>query len=103
MPTPTCGARMGACEPPPNRRPGLLHTIRSAISHRPTNGPVLPRLLTRPDPMGAETQVGMAVGCHLLAQRKPGVQIPSPPPHPDDQRNRRSTGVDVSPSSLHSG
>src|SRR5215207_10120321 len=47
---------MGACEPPPNRRPGLLHTIRSAISHRPTNGPVLPRPLTRPDPMGAETE-----------------------------------------------
>jgi hypothetical protein len=26
-----------------------------------------------------------------LARRKPGVQIPSPPPHPDDQRKRWSS------------
>jgi hypothetical protein len=58
---------MGACEPPPNRRPGLLpHPVPpSATSHRSTNGPVLPRPLTRPDPMGAEMLVRVSFnrGC----------------------------------------
>ena len=51
------------------RRPGLLihnpaptHEPYNPATQGPDRGLILPRLLTRPDPMGAETLVGMAVG-----------------------------------------
>jgi|Tabmets5t2r1_1033131.scaffolds.fasta_scaffold24181_2 hypothetical protein len=36
-----------------------------------------------------QTPVRTAVGRHLLTRRKPGVQIPSPPPMPGHERQRR--------------
>jgi hypothetical protein len=41
----------------------------SATSHRPTNGPVLPRPLTRPDPMGAQTVHSTALTRRLLTRK----------------------------------
>ena len=40
----------------------------------------------------AETQVRIAVSRYLLARRKSGVQIPSPPPHPDNSTNAGRPG-----------
>src|SRR5215208_2050462 len=107
---PRPGVRMGACESSPQRRPGLLvhdpvpvlagvkvlpppgrFTLTPAAAGelsrygkpnkpRLRAGRALLRLLTEPDPMGAKMQVGMALTPNSLARRKPGVQIPSPPP-----------------------
>ena len=72
------GCRRANSDPPSGPSP----PSRSAIghSHRPTSRPVPPRPTTRPSPIGAETPVRTTIGRHLLARRKPGVQIPSPPP-----------------------
>jgi hypothetical protein len=100
MRTPATGARMGACEPPPNRRPGLLPhpDSPSATSYRPTNGPVPPRPLTRPDPMGAETLVVVAetVGRALVGPKNSYLVTssghepdgPQPPLHPRRTQRR---------------
>ena len=55
--------------------------LREAKQPRLRAGRALLRPLTEPDPMGAKMQVGMALTPNSLARRKPGVQIPSPPPH----------------------
>jgi hypothetical protein len=52
----------------------LRSVIDEAIVRTPYFAPDGPR---RP----GKTQLRTAVGCHLLARRKSGVQIPSPPPH----------------------
>jgi hypothetical protein len=46
----------------------------------------------------AQTLVRTAVGCHLLARRKPGVQIPSPPP---PTLQVRASSVECRRRSLH--
>jgi hypothetical protein len=84
MRTPTSGGPNGCMRANSEPCPGLL-TPPIPPPPQPSN-PLRPpradpaRPLTRPDPMGAETRVCTAVGRHLLARRKPGVQIPSPPP-----------------------
>jgi hypothetical protein len=75
---------------PPRPQPP---TTRTQMSHRPTTA-IQPQPCTRTPNFASDgrrrpgnTRVRTAVSVFLLARRKPGVQIPSPPPSPDNQGN----------------